>query len=142
MFYNMYLSFHFANPNIYTTFAGVNPRDMKKTMLLLALCAMFVGCEDKNGVAYSDYPIAGKSYKTEGVGSYYDIYVFAINGTCKADGYIDDRFIGSISDYWYWMEGDSIFIDVEPKRNFKYKRGCYHTTYITIDNQKASMVVN
>ena len=46
MFYNTYSPFRFANPDNYTTFAGVNSKDMKKTMLLLALCAMFVGCED------------------------------------------------------------------------------------------------
>lgn len=46
MFYNIYLRFRFASPNNYTTFAGVNSKDMKKTMLLLALCAMIVGCEN------------------------------------------------------------------------------------------------
>lgn len=116
---------------------------MKKSLLFALLCSfVLVGCEDKNGVDYSDYPIAGKSYKTEGVGNYYDIYVFANNGTCKADGYIDDEFIGSIDDYWYWMEGDSIFIDVSPKRDFKFLSGCYHATYITINNQKATLVVD
>lgn len=34
---------------------------MKKTMLLLALCAMFVGCEDKFNV--SNNPLKGLTYK-------------------------------------------------------------------------------
>lgn len=114
---------------------------MKKSLLFALLCSfILVGCEDKNGVDYSDYPIAGKSYKTEGGSNFYEIYEFAKNGTCKSDHYIDDEYVMTISDYWYWMEGDSIFIDVSPKRDFKYKRGCYHTKYITISNQKATLV--
>ena len=61
MFYNIYLRFRFANQNIYTTFAGVNSKDMKKTMLLLALCAMLVGCEDN--ISDNAISVSGNKYE-------------------------------------------------------------------------------
>lgn len=115
---------------------------MKKSILLALLCAfVFVGCESGDAIDYSNYPIAGKSYKTELIGgNYYDIYIFSKDGTCRADGYIDDIFVGSIDDYWWWMEGDSIFIDVSPNRDYKFIDGCFHENYIVIMDFNATLV--
>ena len=61
MLYNIYSTIYFAIPNNHTIFARVNSMDMKKTMLLLALCAMFAvlmsSCESKS---FND--IAGRTY--------------------------------------------------------------------------------
>lgn len=114
---------------------------MKKSILLALICAfVFVGCESGDAIDYSNYPIAGKSYKTEGGSDFYNIYTFTKDGTCKSEHYINDKYVSTISDYWWWMEGDSIFINVSPKRDFKYKRGCYHTTYIILDHRKGTLV--
>ena len=116
---------------------------MKKFLFLLAFMPLVLGgCEDKNGIKYADYPIAGKSYKHI-VGSeskYYDIYVFSKNGRCRADGYINYKFIGSIDDYRYWMEGDSVFIDTEQKRYYKFIRMKYHQNYLTYGNDTLRLV--
>lgn len=115
---------------------------MKKLLFPLFMMLFLVGCEEKTdmfGIKYSDYPIAGKAYKHSIVG-YYDIYVFDTDGRCRADGYIDDRFVGSIDDYYWWMVEDSIFIDVDKKRNHKYMHGKYFGEYIILDGDTMQFV--
>lgn len=105
---------------------------MKKIMLLLALCAMFVGCEDKNGVSYSDYPVAGKSFKhldEDGDGDY-TIYRFSKNGRLYKDYYYDDKREFGVVNYW-WMEGDSVFAESGKERKDKIFRGCYYGDFIS-----------
>lgn len=117
---------------------------MKRYIFLFALFALaLVGCEDNNGVKFSDYPIAGKSYKHNVVDNYYDIYVFKTDGRCSADGYSEEKYIGSIDDYYWWMEGDSIFIDCGKdgyKRKYKYMRGAYFENYIVLNRDTMTIV--
>lgn len=66
MFYNMYSTFHFVSSDIYTTFAGVNSIDMKKTMLLLALCALvFSACEPNQPKHPNNWSPQGRMYVCE-----------------------------------------------------------------------------
>ena len=109
--------------------------------VLTLLAAVCVGCKDKNGVSYSDYPVAGKSYKYVLLPEFYYIYVFADNGICRIDLYEDYKLSSSDVYYWYyWMEGDSIFMDTERARKDKVKKMKYHSSYITYDNDTLMLV--
>lgn len=106
---------------------------MKRSIFLFALCALaLLGCEDKNGVKYSDYPIAGKSYITKDYTDWYNIYRFYNNGECDAESYINGKYVDTIDDYRYFMEGDSIFISIDKDPTYKFLRGFYHNGNITI----------
>lgn len=110
---------------------------MKKTMLLLALCALvFTACESEFG----EYPIAGKSYKTAAdEDGDYIIYKFASSGKLYTDYYYDGEYEFGVVDYW-WMEGDSIFAESEKEREDKIKTGCYHGNYIHMNWRNAYLI--
>lgn len=117
-------------------------------MLLLALCAMIVGCEDE-GIDYTSFPICGHKYREEGEYAYH-VYEFYGDGRCYRPTY-DDRgdHILPVDRYYYYMVGDSIFLYLtfskdEPTGGHihwrPYHRGCYHGDYIVIGEEKAYMV--
>lgn len=125
-----------------------NSKDMKKIMLLLALCAMFIGCEDE-GIDYTSFPICGHKYR-EAEEYAYHYYEFYGNGRCYRSLLNDlGHHILPVDRYYYYMVGDSIFlyrtysID-EPTGGYIHlrptDRGCYHGDYIVIGDEKAYMV--
>lgn len=121
---------------------------MKKTMLLLALCAMLVGCEDK-GIDYTSFPICGHEYR-EAEDYAYHYYEFYSDGRCYRS-LLDDlgHHITLVDRYYYYMVGDSIFLyhtfstDKPTGGYIRWNpsyRGCYHGDYIVIGEEKAYMV--
>ena len=104
---------------------------MKKLLLLCLVALALVGCKDKNGISYADYPIAGKAYKhvssTEGD---YSVYVFEKNGKAQMDYYHSDGELDfSMSKRYWWMEKDSVFIAYQKGERAEH-RGKYCGNYI------------
>ncbi len=103
---------------------------MKKSLLFALLCSfVLVGCEDKNGVDYSDYPIAGKSYKTELIdGTDYDIISFNNNGSGIYEAVWSE---GKSNKRIYWtMEGNRIDVYYNAKHTDFLDYFIYHDTYL------------
>ena len=130
---------------------------MKKFLFLFAviLPILFLSCSkqtkdepsqtQKDDFDYSIYKVCGKQYKrqldSEIDKGNYDIFKFQSNGKCDVDYYFNNIYSGDgIYDYYYWMVGDSIFIDCSPKRDYKYIKGIYYDDHIVLDNFNMTLV--
>lgn len=111
---------------------------MRKYILLftLLISLSFSSCKDENEIFYMDYPLAGNSYRPLRPKGCHNRYFFSKTGTCVVDHYIDDTYIGNIDNYYYWMQGDSIFFDTDHKRDDKILKGYYYKIdFITIEDK-------
>lgn len=134
MLYNIYSTIHFAIQNNYTTFAGVNSKDMKNTMLLMALCAMFAvlmsSCESKS---FND--IAGRTYEYQQTSNKKIIYNFPNDYKVY---YSIEYQQGNITDihydqFYYTYKNKKITIYYNEKYSSVLTTGKYFGTYITLD---------
>ena len=99
--------------------------------VLTLLAAVCVGCKDKNGVSYSDYPVAGKSYKytSEYTPNTFDIISFGKHNNTAT--YRCERVYGNKNfKQYYTMSGDVICLYNDAKQTDLLDSFFYNNTYL------------
>ena len=102
---------------------------MKKSLLFALLCSfVLVGCEDKNGVDYSDSRVAGRSYIEQKYGGT-ELH-FGMKGDVKLVEHSEAGTTDKINQF-YKMIADTIYTYNDKTYSDVRQKYIYHDTYLT-----------